>query len=215
MRLTVLGGTGRTGRLVVARAVADGHEVTVLARDPAAASGTFDTDAGNILLVAGSLEDEAAVSAAVGGADAVINAAGPVKGSSPDLMATAARHVVASARQHGVRRLVWLTGAGVRRPGDTPALADRLIVAVMRTLQGGVLRDSAAAVGLVTAAGDLGWTVVRAPRLTDAAGRGSWRAVPRVGGGHGTQLPRDDLAVFLLRTACTQDWLHEAPVISS
>ncbi|QJY51166.1 NAD(P)H-binding protein (plasmid) [Pseudonocardia broussonetiae] len=37
MRVGVLGGTGRTGRLVVAEFVRRGHEVAALARDPATA----------------------------------------------------------------------------------------------------------------------------------------------------------------------------------
>lgn len=34
MKLTVFGGTGRTGQLVVEQALAAGHEVIVLARNP-------------------------------------------------------------------------------------------------------------------------------------------------------------------------------------
>ncbi|TDB99823.1 NAD-dependent epimerase/dehydratase family protein, partial [Micromonospora fluostatini] len=35
MRLTVFGATGRTGRHLVDQALADGHEVTAVVRDPA------------------------------------------------------------------------------------------------------------------------------------------------------------------------------------
>ncbi|WP_380168668.1 NAD(P)-dependent oxidoreductase [Jannaschia sp. R86511] len=214
MRLTVLGATGRTGRYVVAAALAAGHEVTVLARTPTAVPQTLGADADRVTLVPGDLQDEAAVARALAGADAVVSAAGPGRASPPDLMVSAARAVVAQSRAQGVQRLVWLTGAGVRRPGDRPGPADRLIVGVMRLLQGAVLRDSIAAVDVVAASG-LDWTVVRAPRLTDGPPAGGTRVVGQVGGGHGTQLPRQDLAPFLVGLAATREWLHQAPVISS
>lgn len=214
MKITVLGGTGRTGRHVVRVALAAGHGVTVLARTPATVAEVLGTDAGRVTVVPGDLQDEAALARALVGVDAVVSAAGPGRGSPPDLMASAARGVVAQSQAHGVRRLVWLTGAGVRRPGDAPGAADRLIVGVMRLVQGAVLRDSVAAVEVVTAA-PLDWTVVRAPRLTETPGTGRTRVVAHVGGGHGTQLPREDLAPFLLEVATSQAWLHQAPVISS
>lgn len=214
MDITVLGGTGRTGRHVVQQALAQGHSLTLLVRDPTKAQELRTSD-GRVTLVPGDLGDEASVALAVRGADAVVSAAGPVKGSSTDLMESGARSVVRALREHGVGRLVWLTGAGVRRPGDRPGAVDRLIVGVMTLVQAAVLRDSRAGVDVVTAADDLGWTVVRAPRLTDSSSSGSRRVVPKVGGGHGTLLPREELGAFLVELATGDAWRHEAPVISS
>ncbi|MDQ3879469.1 MAG: NAD(P)H-binding protein, partial [Chloroflexota bacterium] len=75
MRLTVLGPTGRIGRLVVEQALEAGHDVTVLARrrDAFAASAAPD----RLRVVTGDATDLDAVSAAVDRADAVISALGP------------------------------------------------------------------------------------------------------------------------------------------
>lgn len=215
MRIAVLGATGRTGVHVVRHALARGHAVSVLVRDDAKARQVLGHALDDVDVVTGDARTAADVERLVSGADAVVSALGPVKGSPPDLMERSARAVVGAVRGLPRRRLVWLTGAGVRRPGDTPGLVDKAVVAVMRLATPSVLRDSAAGVAVVTAADDVAWTVVRGPRLTDAPARGTWRVADRVGGGHGTQLPREDLARVLVDLAESDERVGQAPVVSS
>lgn len=215
MRIAVLGATGRTGVHVVRGALARGHDVTVLVRDPSKARQVLGHALDDVEVVTGDARTPADVERLVAGADAVVSALGPVTGSPPDLMERSARAVVEAVRHLPRRRLVWLTGAGVRRPGDTPGLVDRVVVAVMKVATPSLLRDSVAGVDVVTAADDVAWTVVRGPRLTDGPARGTWRVADRVGGGHGTQLPREDLARVLLDLAESDDRVRQSPVVSS
>ena len=50
---------------------------------------------------------------------------------------------------HDVPRLVSVTGAGVRVEGDTPGVADRVIVGIMKLVQRQVLADGQAAVDAI------------------------------------------------------------------
>ena len=74
MKLTIFGATGGTGSALAAQAVAAGHEVTVVVRDPARLAGPASS---RLRVVTADVLDPAAISAAVAGADAVISAIGP------------------------------------------------------------------------------------------------------------------------------------------
>jgi putative NADH-flavin reductase len=220
MRIAVLGATGRTGRLVVGEARARGHEVLALARDANKAYEILGGFGDGVRVVSGDLRDAAALDGLVGGTgegpvDAVVSCAGPAPGSSGEVLPGAARHTIAAMRTHGVRRLVWLTGAGVARPGDTPKVLDRVAATVIRLTDRVTFQGSHDAVAEIAATDDLDWTVVRAPRLTDGRTTGSTRIADRVGGGHGTQLARGDLARVLVDLAEKDDRRHASPVVSN
>src|SRR5260370_42055271 len=68
-RVTVTGGTGVLGRVLVPGLRADGHEVTVLTRRPAAEV------AGSARWMAGELASGGGLGAAVGGAEVVVHLA--------------------------------------------------------------------------------------------------------------------------------------------
>jgi uncharacterized protein YbjT (DUF2867 family) len=217
VRIAVTGATGRTGAHVVRELRAAGHEVVAVVRDRAKAADVLgDQVAGGAVTVAeADVTDAASLRTAVAGCDGLVSALGPVAGSPDDLMRRAGAAAVAATRTLPRRRLVWLTGAGVRRPGDTPGVVDRLIVGIMTLTAGTVLADSRAGVAEVVAADDVAWTVVRAPRLLDAPAKGTWRTADRVGGGHGTQLPRADLGRYLAGLVTGDDHHHASPVVSS
>ena len=105
MRVLVLGGTGRVGRLVVAGALARGHLVTVLARDAAKAPSGAQVVQGNAL-------DAAAVERAVSGQDAVVYALGSDGPGATTMFSDSTRVLLPAMARHGVRRLVTVTGIG-------------------------------------------------------------------------------------------------------
>lgn len=67
LHVTILGGTGKTGRHVVEQPLRGGHHVTVLARTP----NKLDVVLERLRVVAGDVQDPAAVSKAVTGSSAV------------------------------------------------------------------------------------------------------------------------------------------------
>ncbi len=130
------------------------------------------------------------------GSDAVLSLVGHVQGSPPTLQTDATRSIVAAMQRLGVRRLITLSGGGLRTPEDQPRAADRVMRSLLRVLAGSMLRDAKGRLAVLESS-DLDWTVVRAPRLTERPGTG----VPDVGwvGGTGRlQVSRDDVADVLL-----------------
>lgn len=209
MKLTVFGASGRTGRPLVEQALRAGHEVTAFVRDPAKLGISHE----KLRVVSGDVKSNPEkVSEAVAGADAVLSVLGQTKGSPKDLQTAGTRNVVAAMREHGVRRLVSLTGAGVADPRDEPKLSDRAIVFLLRRLQGDVLRDAQEHARIIQESG-LDWTIVRGPMLTEGEKKGEYR-VGYVGKGSGARISRADVADFMLRQADDDAYLHQAPMVS-
>ncbi len=116
--------------------------------------------------------------------------------------------------EHGVRRIVTLTGAGVRLTGDTPKAVDRVFGTALKLLQGKLLADSVAYVEAVRTS-DTDWTVVRAPRLLDGSVTGTVVSRPHVGQGTSSKLTREDLATFLLDAVTDDATIGTAPAVSN
>src|SRR5947199_412496 len=81
MRVLVTGGSGFLGSYIVEQLARDGHEVVALVRR--SSNLKFLSSLPNVTFAYGSVEDEAAVEAAVEGADAIIHSAGLVKARTP------------------------------------------------------------------------------------------------------------------------------------
>jgi putative NADH-flavin reductase len=209
MNITVFGGTGKTGKLVVEQALAAGHQVTILVRNPAKV--TIQNP--HLRVVQGELQDTAKVLEAVKGADAVISALGPSTNKPVMEISKGMTNIVAAMRQKGVKRLIVTAGAGVRDPLDQPKLVDNFIVLALKTFNGNVYEDMRQVMEQVKASG-LEWTIVRGPMLTDDPPTGKVRA-GGVGKDIGTRLARADFATFLLQQVNDATWVHKAPAISN
>ncbi|ROO90469.1 putative NADH-flavin reductase [Actinocorallia herbida] len=196
MDLTMFGATGRTGRHLVRAALAAGHRVTAVVRDPA----RLETAAHPLLeVVTADPLDPAAIEDAVAGRDAVLSALGASDRTSAAVCGPAARSIIAAMRAGGTRRLVFVTASGhVVDAGD--GLATRRIVKpLVGRFLAGPFADFADAEREIRASG-LDWTIVRPPRLTDGPAKPYRTAVDRNVRG-GLSLSRTDLARAVLAAA--------------
>jgi putative NADH-flavin reductase len=208
-RITIFGGTGKTGRRLVDEALAAGHHVTVLARTPA----KLDLRHERLRIVEGDVLDPAAVATAIDGATAVLSVLGPTKNTPDDQVSRGTAHILDAMQKRAVRRIVISAGAGVGGDGDQPKLFDHLVSFALRLAARHVLEDMNRTVGAVRAS-DLDWTVVRVPMLTDDAAKGSVR-VGRVGVDTGPRIARADVARFMLQQLDDRTHLRASPVISN
>ena len=208
MKVTVFGASGRTGRPLVEQALGRGYEVTAFVRDPS----RFGLSHERLTIVRGDVTDGSAVEEAVSGQDAVVSALGHVKGSPKDVQTRGTENVVAAMKKHGVRRLVSLTGAGVRAEGDEPKFVDKTITFLLKRLQPAALEDGVRHAEVIKRSG-LEWVIVRGPRLTEGEKKGQYR-VGLVGKNSGTQVSRADLADFMLDQITDDAHLGRMPVVS-
>ena len=201
MIVTVLGATGRTGRLLVAELVGRGHEVTALVRDPYGAPEETH-------LVVGDSRDPRALAAALAGAQAVVSALGPV-GQDQHLHRDSATGLVSAIAAARIRRYIGISGAGVNAPGDRKRTRDRVISAGMGLVARGMVADKTAELARWRHT-QMDWTLVRPPRLVDGPATGKVEHHPRIST-RSSRMHRADLAVFLTDVLEQDLYLRQAP----
>jgi putative NADH-flavin reductase len=194
VKLTVFGASGATGRCLTTQALAAGHEVTAVVRDPARL--TVDPHS-RLRVVTADVMDPAAITPAVAGADAVLTAVGP-RGTGPTtVIEDSVRSIIVAMQKSGACRLLALSGSIVADEGESPYLRYLIKPLARRTFLRHVNADMAAAEGEIEAS-ELDWTILRPPRLTGKSATGSYRLAIDRNLPHGFTVPRADLAACML-----------------
>jgi uncharacterized protein YbjT (DUF2867 family) len=185
MDVLIAGGHGKIARRLIRLLARDGHTARGLMRNPAHAAD-IEADGGVPVLCDLERED---VAPHVGGADAIVFAAGAGPGSGAERKRTvdygAAVKCVEAAEANGVRRFVIVSSIGAQNPDAGPE--------PMRPY----LRAKAEADARV-AGSDLDWTIVRPGSLNDDAGTGLVEISLDLG--RSGSVPRDDVALVLAET---------------
>lgn len=131
MRVLVTGGNGSLGRELVPALLARGHGVTVLDPSLDALQGIGDPA---LRLVRGGVEEPGAVAEAIRGADAVVHLAWSFSEDAATLLEHDLRGhqlLLAAAREHRVRHLVYLSSAVVYgKPVRLPVDEDHPLLAL-------------------------------------------------------------------------------------
>ena len=199
MNITVLGAAGGTGMQVVRQALAAGHSVTALVRSP---EKMLVTDP-HLRVVQGDATDQASVSRALEGADAVIStldAPGPV-------IAEATRVILGAANTDDAPRVVMMSSFAVRR--DRLTRAAKLLTGATRAK----MKDKAAGEEALRAS-KLRWTIVYATLLTNGPREGV-KVVPESAKvAISDRISRADAAAFLLEAATTGDYDRRSVLIT-
>ncbi len=205
MKLTIFAATGGIGRQALEQAVAQGHDVTAVVRNPKKLSRQVRVVAADL-----AAPDPATLELAVKGADAVLSGLGARSSSDTGVAWRGTRAVVQAMKAADVRRIVVVSAAPIgtvpspgrpnppkHDPGDgffVRNLLGPLIKAALRkhfadlAMMEDVLRDSG-----------LDWTVVRPPRLTDGPVTGAYRTAYGQNLLRGLLISRADVAHFMLR----------------
>jgi putative NADH-flavin reductase len=216
MRLTIEAATGGVGGQLLGQAVAAGHDVTVLVRNPDRLAAGLPVRVVVADLAAAGPE---ALQSAVDGADAVLSGLGARSGAEAGVASRGTRALVQAMGSAGVRRIVVVSAASVgtvaspgrpdpprHNPGDgffMRHLAAPLAKAAFRrhyddlALMEDVLRDS-----------DLDWSVARPPRLLDRSLKRSYRTAYEQNVRGGMFISRADVARLMLDVLDRPETIH-------
>lgn len=205
MKLTIFAATGGIGRQVLEQAVAAGHDVTAVVRNPKKLSGQVRVVTADLAAA-----DPAVLESAVDGADAVVSGLGPRSNSEAGVASQGTRAIVQAMQATHVRRIVVVSAAPIgtvpspgrpKPPKDDPGdgffmrnLFSHIAKAMYRkhyddlALMEDILRDSG-----------LNWTIVRPPKLTDKPLTGTYRTAYGQNLRGGWSVPRAHVAQLMLR----------------
>ena len=209
MKIAILGATGKTGGPAMQTALATGHHVRVLARDPA----KLGVQHANLEVIAGDATSEASCAELVAGCDAVIAAIGPPHLKKTTLREDIAKALVPAMKSRGVKRVVWLSAIGV---GDSKDQTRRTSFFVSRVFIPLVLKttylDVQAAEDVLIASG-LDYVICRPPGLTDKKPTGVMevisldRKLPRI------RCTRADVGAWMAKAATESTYDRQAVTI--
>jgi putative NADH-flavin reductase len=194
MKLTILGATGATGTDLTSRALAAGHEVTAVVRDPSRLAVPAQP---RLRTVTADVMDPTSIIPAIAGADAVISAVGP-RGTGPTTVIRDSVHSIIQAMgKTGTRRLLQVSGSVVTDEGESPYLRYLLKPLARRTFLRHVCADMRRAEDEIRDS-NLDWTIFRPPALTSKAATGTYRTAIDRNLPHGFTVSRADLAACML-----------------
>jgi putative NADH-flavin reductase len=211
--IALFGGTGRTGIPFIKKAV-NNYKIKALVRNPEKLKVSHK----NLEVVKGDILNDKDVETCIEGADVVVTLIGHDKNSPADLQTLSTKLIIDSMGKHNVKRLVSLTGAGVRdTENDQPKLMDKMVVFVMKNLAGktvhNALLDGIEHARVIRQSG-LDWTIVRGPMLTEEPAKGHVE-VGYVGKIPGIKLTRDDLAQFILNEIEENKYINKMPFVTN
>jgi putative NADH-flavin reductase len=194
VRLAVFGATGGTGVELVRQALAAGHEVIALARDP----GTVPVRHDRLRVLRGDVLDPGSAAGVVDGADAVLSALGiGYRRDATTVYSAGTGNIMAAMREAGVSRLLAVSTSSVRLPPPSRVAEYALARFVLHPLLKRPYADMRLMEAEVCSSG-LEWTLVRAARLTNARRTGRYR-VARDGKLRGCwSISRADVADYML-----------------
>lgn len=198
MKVLVFGSTGGTGRAIVSRALAAGHEVTAFARDPA----RIDPAPG-LSVAAGDATRPEDVARAAPGHDAIVISLGERPGpfdwapgrrrAAPRVCEIGARNILAALPAEAPPRIVVVSAYGVGATRETAPWPIRLY---LRLFLKELMADKERQEALLKAA-DLDVLIVQPVALTDGPATGDWLA-SREGEIRRQRVSRGDLAQFIV-----------------
>jgi putative NADH-flavin reductase len=198
MKILQFGATGRTGKLILQKAMQDGYEVAAIVRDKSKLDG-ISAD-----IVEGTPYDKDTVASAIDNCDVVISTLNVSRTSdSPwaklrapkDLISRSVKNAVEAMKENNVKRIIVLSTLGAGDSGKKMPLIFNLFISMTNlkyafkdhTRQEEILAQS-----------DRDWTVIRLPMLTGEDGENEVLVNMNDGTRLNRKVNRETVARFIL-----------------
>src|SRR6266567_3750052 len=194
MKILVLGANGAVGQLAIDQLLSASHEVKALVRN----ASTLPKN--HPLLT---------------GQNAVLSTLGVRKNKRTALRTDVARTLLAGMKKHGVRKLVWLDGAGVGSSKEFMQRSSFLFGRILMPLfLNHMYADAAVADSLIEKSG-CDWVIVRPMSFTNGPKTGNITVITDMSTTVKLRLriSRADVAAFLVEQLVTDHYVRQMPII--
>lgn len=210
-KVTIFGGTGATGQLVIQKALSAGYSVNAYARTPSKISIQHP----NLSIAEGDLTDIDKIEASVTGADAVISLLGPSGKSKGLVISSGIKNIINAMQKVGVKRLIATATPSYKDGNDKFQFGFAFGIFMVKVLLKDTYQDIVET-GEQISKSQLDWTIVRLPMLSNSSSRSKLN-IGYTGDGKVKlfSLTRTDLADFLIQQLDDKTYLRQAPVISN
>ena len=178
MKIVVFGANGPTGRLVTRLALERGLDVVAATRSPL----QFPLEHDRLAVERVDVFDQASVSRAVGGADAILSALGvPYSRQRIATYSAGATAMLQAMAEHHVRRLVCVSSSAVDIEAGPHGgfLFEHVLQPFVAGVLGKTLYDDMKRMEATLSGSEVDWTVLRPSGLFDADAVGDYRVAER------------------------------------
>ncbi len=206
MKIAVIGADGRSGRAFLEIALEAGHEIRAGVR-----MSDKPSEYENLTYVQCDATKPAQVRELITGCSVVVSLIGHVKGSPSDVQTKAMKVIVSEMKNMKKKRIISLTGTGVRFEGDKITLLDRILNLAISLIDPARVSDGKQHVEVLKHS-ELDWTVIRVLKLANTDMR---PFVLREKGPTKLFVSRKDVARAVLQVLETDRYHNSAPMIGS
>ena len=205
MKIAVIAANGRSGQAFVEQALEAGHSVNAGVR-----GNSYLKSHANLRIVECDATNEDQLKSLLSGQEAVASFIGHVKGSDPNVQTVAIQKIILVMKEMGLKRLISLTGTGVRFPGDKITLIDRILNLSISIIDPARIRDGKSHVEAIKAS-ELDWTIIRVLKLQNVAPK-PFKLLEN--GPTKWYVGRQEVAKAVIQVLEDHSFLQKSPIIS-
>ncbi len=208
MKIVIFGAAGSTGRILVERALARGHEVTAFDRSTSA----LNIQHPKLSLIQGDIFNTSQVEEAIARQDVVYCVLGVKPGVTIPVCSKGTENIIAAMQKLAVKRFICQSAFAVAAlDGERREVSRVLPISLLffpkvkamfadKVIQEEEVRQSS-----------LDWIIVRPATLTDGPRTGNYKVGVPLSVGLNAKISRADVADFLLKQANDDTFLHQVP----
>jgi len=205
MKIAVIAANGRTGTYFVNAALQAGHSVKAgvhgnhtFAEHPNLTVQQCDaTEAGDVLQL-------------LMGCDAVVSVIGHTKKSPANVQTAAIQTILQTMQDLNIKRIVSLTGTGVRLTADVIPFIDKVLNFAVGIVDPKRIADGKQH-ALLLMQSQTDWTLIRVLKLQNTA---MSPFILTTNGPTKTYVSRQDVAAAILQVLQEKSFIHQAPILS-
>lgn len=205
MKVAVVAASGRSGVAFVDRAL----EAGMVVRAGIRSSNPFNSHK-NLQVVKCDAGNKSDLENLMKGCDAVVSLIGHVKGSPANIQTDATKNIVAAMKKLNIKRLISLTGTGVRQRGDKITLLDRFLNFGVSVADPARVKDGIEHFKVIENS-SLDWTVLRVLKLQNTKPK-KYRLT--LNGPAKTIVSREEIADAIIDVLRNKKFHKKAPIIS-
>jgi putative NADH-flavin reductase len=213
MKVMLFGATGFSGQAILAEALNQGHEVTILVRD----ASKIQMRHKNLTIIEGNVLDPLTVASVLHHQEAVIQClgvGGKGNGKPSTFISDSTKIIVDEMQEQQIKRLIAMSNVGAGNSiAFQPWFFTKIILPYfMKWLQ--VIIEDKNRMEPIIMNSSLDWTIVRCPNIVDKPARGTCNATLD-GKGLKLSVTLPDLSKFMVDQLKQTAFIKQAPSVSN
>ena len=213
MKLTIFGATGFSGQAILAEALKQGHEVTILVRDVSKIPSKHK----NLTIVEGNVLDPQMVASVLHHQEAAIQClgvGGKGDGKRTTFISDATKVIVDEMQKQNIKRLIAMSNVGAGNSiAFQPWFFTKIILPYFMKWLKVIIEDKNRMEPIIMNS-KLDWTIVRCPNIVDKPAKGTCNATLD-GKGLKLSITLPDLSKFMVDQLKQTAFIKQAPSVSN